>query len=137
MKYLRTVSTQRLLATIAALIAVIGGGTAIAVAAGGNGPVPKREPLAQAIHQALGARAVTGISARIQFTNNLIDSTDIQGPKDPILQGGSGRLWLSMVPGDHRLRLELQSDNGDAQVLVGNGSFTVYDPQSNTAYEGS
>jgi outer membrane lipoprotein-sorting protein len=137
MKYLRTVSTQRLLATIAALIVAIVAGTAIAVAAGGNGPVPKREPLAQAIHQALGAGPVTGISARIQFTNNLIDSTDIQGPTDPILQGGSGRLWLSMAPGDHRLRIELQSDNGDAQVVVGNGSFWVYDPQSNTAYEGS
>ncbi len=36
-----------------------------------------------------------------------------------------------------RLRLELQSDNGqDAQVVVSNGAFWVYDPASNTAYEG-
>jgi outer membrane lipoprotein-sorting protein len=137
MKYLRTVSTQRLIGILAGLVVAVGGGTAIAVAAAGNGPVPPREQLAQAIHQALGAGPVTGISARIDWTNNLIDSTDIQGPTDPILQGGSGRLWLSMAPGQHRLRIELQSDNGDAQVVVNNGSWWVYDPASNTAYEGT
>ncbi len=91
-----------------------------------------------AIHQALSAKSVTGISARITFTNNLISSTDFQGgPTDPLLQGASGRLWLSMAPGDHRLRIELQTDNGDGQVVVDNGRFWIYDPASNTAYEGT
>jgi outer membrane lipoprotein-sorting protein len=137
MKFLRTVSTQRLLAIIVGLIVAIGGGAAIAVAAAGNGPVPKREPLAEAIHQALSAPMVTGISARITFTNNLIDAGDFQGQTDPILQGAIGRLWMSDTPGDHRLRIELQSDNGDAQIVFNNGSFSVYDPSSNTAYEGT
>jgi outer membrane lipoprotein-sorting protein len=137
MKYLRTVSTRRLLGIIAGFIVAIGGGTAIAVAASSNGPVPRREPLAVAIHQALSARSVPGISARVSFTNNLISSTDIQGPSDPILQGGSGRLWLSLAPGQHRLRIELQSDRGDAQLVVNDGSWWVYDPGSNTAYEGT
>jgi hypothetical protein len=35
------------------------------------------------------------------------------------------------------LRLELQSDNGDAQIVVRNGAFSIYDPSSNTAYEGT
>jgi outer membrane lipoprotein-sorting protein len=90
-----------------------------------------------AIHQALGAPAVTGISARIEFTNSLIDSSDLQGPTDPLLQGASGRLWMRDTRGDHRLRIELQSDNGDAQLLFDNGSLMLYEPQSNTAYEGS
>jgi len=137
MKFLRTVSTRRLLAIIVGLIVAIGGGAAIAVAAAGNGPVPKREPLAEAIHQALSAPTVTGISARITFTNNLINAGDFQGQTDPILQGAIGRLWMSDTPGDHRLRIELQSDNGDAQVVFNNGSFSVYDPSSNTAYEGT
>ncbi len=133
MRFLRTVSTQRLLAMIAGVVVAIAAGTAIAVAAAGGGPVPRREGLATAIHQALAAPSVKGISARITFTNHLIDSSDLQG-SDPILQGASGRLWLST---DRRLlRLELQSDNGDAQVVVNNGSFWVYDPSSNTAYEG-
>jgi outer membrane lipoprotein-sorting protein len=133
MKYLRTVSTRRLLALLAGVIAVIGGGTAIAVAAGGSGPVPAPKPLASAVHDALGAPAVNGITARISFSNHLIDASSIQGV-DPILSGAKGRLWLSS---DHRLRLELQSSSGeDAQVVVSNGAFWVYDPASNTAYEG-
>ncbi|HEV3056400.1 MAG TPA: hypothetical protein VGX45_17190 [Solirubrobacteraceae bacterium] len=138
MKYLRTISTQRLLALLAGVVVAAGGGTAIAVAAAGSGPVPPRESLAVAIHQALGAKSVTGISARITFTNNLISSSDFQGgPSDPLLQGASGRLWLSMAPGDHRLRIELQTANGDGQVVVDNGRFWIYDPASNTAYEGT
>jgi outer membrane lipoprotein-sorting protein len=129
--FLRTTSTRRLLGLIAALIAVIGGGTAIAVAASGSGPVPPARPLAQAIHDALGAPAPAGITARISFTNNLIPASNIQG-SDPLLSGANGRLWLS----DRGLRLELQSANGDAQVVVTAGGFWVYDPSSNTVYEG-
>lgn len=132
MKYLRTVSTRRLLALIAGVVVVIGGGTAIALAAAGSGPVAPARPLATAVHNALAAPQVNGISARVTFTNHLIDSSSLQG-SDPILTGASGRLWLA----PNRLRLELQSDNGeDAQIVVSNGSFWVYDPASNTAYEG-
>lgn len=134
MNFLRTVSTQRLLAILAGVIIAVAGGTAIAFAATGGGAVPPREPLAQAVHQAATAPSVSGISARIKFTNNLISSSDIQG-SDPILNGATGRLWLS--PANHALRLELQGDNGDAQVVVDNGSFWAYDPTSNTVYKGS
>jgi outer membrane lipoprotein-sorting protein len=134
MKLLRTVSTQRLLAIIAGLVIAIAGGTAIAFAAAGNGPTPPREPLAEALQQAATAPAVTAISARISFTDNLIDSTALQG-SDPILSGASGRLWLSTTT--HQLRLELQGANGDAQVLVKNGAFSIYDPMSNTVYKGT
>ncbi|MGI8429417.1 MAG: LolA family protein [Solirubrobacteraceae bacterium] len=132
MKLLRTVSTRRLLAVVVGFVAVIAGGTAIALAASGTGPVPPRKPLAGAIHDALGAPAPAGITAQISFTNHLIDSSNLQG-SDPILTGATGRLWLSS---DHRLRIELQSDNGDAEVVVSNGSFSAYDPGSNTVYEG-
>ena len=133
MKFLRTVSTQRLLAIIAGLIIAIVGGTAIAVAASNGGPKPPAESLATALHQAAGAPAVDGITARIQFTNNLIDASDLQGT-DPILNGASGRLWIS---NNGQLRLELQGQNGDAQIVVNNGSFSIYDPMSNTVYKGT
>lgn len=134
MKFLRTVSSGRLLATILGLVVAIATGTAIAVAAAGPGPVPKAEPLAQALHGALSAPKVAGITANVSFTNGLISSTDFTGGRtDPILQGATGRLWLS----DHAARLELQSANGDAQVLVNQHSFWVSDPSSNTVYEGT
>jgi len=135
MKFLRTASTGRLLAMIVGVAVAIAGGTAIAVAAAGSGPVPKRESLATAVHGAATAPAVKGISADITFTNNLIGASDFQGgPTDPLLQGASGRLWLS---NDHRFRLELQSDNGDAQVVVNKRSFWISDPMQNVVYKGT
>lgn len=135
MRFLRTASTHRLLATLAGVVAAIAAGTAIAVAATGSGPVPRAKPLAQALHGALAAKPVAGISAHIQFTNNLISSSDFTGDaKDPILQGASGRLWLSKTG---NARLELQTSNGDSQVVVHNGSFWISDPTSKTVYEGT
>jgi outer membrane lipoprotein-sorting protein len=135
MKFVRTASTGRLLAVVAGVVLAIAAGTAIAVAAGSSGPVPKHESLAQAVRGALKAKPVQGISARVTFTNNLIGASSFQGgPTDPLLQGASGRLWLS---NDHRLRLELQTDNGDAQVLVSKGSFWISDPAQNVVYKGS
>jgi outer membrane lipoprotein-sorting protein len=133
-RFLRTASTRRLLATIAGLVVAIAAGTAIAVAAAGSGPVPPKTTLARAIHRALAAAPVQGISARISFTNHLINASDFQGPVDPILQGASGRLWIANTG---QIRLELQSDNGDAQVVVNNRSFWIYDPMSTTVYEGT
>ena len=134
MKFLRTASTRRLLSVILGAIAVVIAGTAIAVAASGSGPVPQRQPLANAVHQALSASAPQGVSANISFTNNLIDSSDFTGEaKDPILQGATGRLWLSK----DQARLELQSDDGDAQVLVTKNTFWISDPASHTLYEGT
>ncbi|HWF34270.1 MAG TPA: hypothetical protein VG295_02835 [Solirubrobacteraceae bacterium] len=134
MAFLRTVSTPRLLAVIAVTVAVAGGGTAIAVAATSGGPVPKDESLAQAVHGAISAPAVTGITARISFTNQLISSSNLGELASPLLTGSTGRLWLST---DHQmLRLELQGNNGDAQLVVNGKSFWVYDPSSNTVYKG-
>ncbi|HWF73377.1 MAG TPA: hypothetical protein VG186_08530 [Solirubrobacteraceae bacterium] len=134
MAFLRTVSTPRLLGIITAFVVVAGGGTAIAMAASAGGPVPKDESLAQAVHGALSAPAVTGITARVSFTNQLISSADLGQLASPLLANSTGRLWLST---DHQmLRLELQGSNGDAQLVVNGQSFWVYDPSSNTVYKG-
>ena len=42
-----------------------------------------------------------------------------------------------MSTATHQLRLELQGSNGDAQILVDNGAFSIYDPMSNTVYKGT
>jgi hypothetical protein len=123
---------SRLLATLAGIVVAIAGGTAIALAATGGGPVPKHEPLAKAISQALAAKPVQGITASINFTNNLIDTSEIQG-SDPLLTGGSGQLWAS---NDGQLRVELYGNNGDPEIVVSHGSWWVYDPTLQTIYEG-
>jgi outer membrane lipoprotein-sorting protein len=136
MKFLRTSPTTRLLAVIGGLVAAIAAGTAIAVAATGAGPVPKAKPLATAVHDALTAKQVAGVTADITFTNNLISSGDLPGETaDPLLQGTQhGRVWLT---NDGRLRIELQGDNGDANVVVNNNSFWISDPMQQTVYKGT
>lgn len=139
MKYLRQISTRRLLALCAATVAVGAGATAIAMAASGGGPTPPPEPLPVAVHDALTAPTVQGVSARIQFTNHLISGSDVQGA-DPILSGASGRLWATS---DGHLRLELQADSNsegatsDSQVLSDGHRAWVYDSGSNTVFEGT
>jgi outer membrane lipoprotein-sorting protein len=130
--FLRTISTLRLAALCASACALAAGGTAIALA-GGDGSKPPPKPLAAAVHDGLTAPEVQGITARVKFTNHLIDSSGIQGA-NPLLTGATGRLWLSPGRG---LRLELQSDNGDAQVVANKTGFWVYDGTSNTVYRGN
>jgi len=131
-KFLRTASTRRLLATLAGIVLVIAGGTAIALAARGSGPVPKPARLAVAVHNAMSAKPVQGISADITFTNNLIDTSEIQGA-DPLLTGGKGHVWAS----NGLLRIELYGDNGDPEIVVNHTSWWVYDPTLSTTYEGT
>jgi outer membrane lipoprotein-sorting protein len=135
MSYLRHISTRRLIALVVGCVVAVGGGAAaIALAAGGTGATPAPKPLAQAIHDALAAPQPAGVTARIDFTNHLVDVASLQGA-DPLLTGAKGRLWAS---GD-KLRLELQASDaaggtGDVQVLLDGDKLTVIDPGSNTVY---
>jgi hypothetical protein len=133
MSYLRRISTRRLLGLCAGVAAAGVATAALALAATGGGPTPPPKQLPVAIHDALAAPQVPGVTARIQFTNNLITSSSVQG-SDPLLTGGSGRLWASAG----KLRLELQSDSGrgDSEVLVDGRRFLVYSGDSGTAYRG-
>jgi outer membrane lipoprotein-sorting protein len=132
MSLLRTLPTGRLVALLVAAAAIVAGGTAIALGAVGGGPVPPAKPLAVAVHDAATGPEVAGITAKITFTNKLIDSASLEGG-GPLLKGATGRLWL----GDGgKLRLELQSDNGDAQLVSDGASAWVYDSGSHTVYRG-
>jgi outer membrane lipoprotein-sorting protein len=135
MRKLATLPTRRLWAIAVAVVLVAAGGVGIAQAAlGGGGAKPDPKPLDVAVHDALTAPQVKGITARIKFTNGLLPSgTAVRGPAaTPLLTGASGRLWLA---GDGRARVELQSDNGDAQIVVNGRDLTVYDAGSNTVYQ--
>jgi outer membrane lipoprotein-sorting protein len=137
MTALRRISTRRLLAVCAVTVVAVIGVAAVAMAMSGGGPKPAPKPLANAVQDALGAPSVPGISARIQFTNHLVDASSIEGT-DPLLAGASGRLWAS-PEGGGKLRLELQSQGGggDSQVLVSDHRFEIYDGSSETVFKGT
>ena len=132
MRYLRRLSTRKLIVLIVAVLAVASGGTAIAVAAGGGGPAPPPKPLDEAIHDALAANPPDGVTARVKFTNSLFPTGALEGQVgSALMSGASGRLWAT---NDGRGRLELQSNAGDVQIVWNSKTISVYDASSNTVY---
>jgi hypothetical protein len=130
-KLFRTLSTTRLIALAAVLVVVLAGSAVAVAASGGGGPTPPAKPLAQAIHDAVTGPELTGVTARISFTNNLFPSGALTGTTGTALMtGANGRLWLNQTGG----RIELQSDAGDVQIIWDAAKITVYDASSNTAY---
>jgi outer membrane lipoprotein-sorting protein len=132
MRRLRTTSTQRLLTVVAAVVALALTGAFAQAAISGSDPKPDPKPLDQAVHDAVTAPPVDGVSARVTFTNGLLPSGSLpNGAASPLAAGAEGRLWLA---DDGRARLELQSEAGDAQIIADGERLTVYDSASKTAY---
>lgn len=139
MNILRRLPLPRLL-LVCALVAVLGGSLAAIALALGSGAKPPPKPLAQAIHDALSADPVEGVSANVTLTDHLLEGASLtsaagqaggQLSSSPLLSGASGRLWIAK---DGRVRLELQAEKGDTQVLYDGHTLTVYDASSNTLY---
>lgn len=141
MNVLRRLSLPRLL-LLCGLVLVIGSSlTALALALSA-GPVPAPKPLPDAIHDALAnahSQPIEGVSAQIQLTNHLLEGANIisgggegsQLTSNPLMTGGSGRLWITK---DGDVRLELQSEEGDTEVLYNGHTITLYDGGENTVY---
>lgn len=133
MRRLTTLPARRLWALFAAIgVLALGAGIAQAALSSG-GATPPAKPLDRAVRDALTARPVQGISARIEFANHLLPSGSVGGRSagSPLLSGATGRLWLT---NDGRFRVELQSDSGDAQITSNGKQATLYDASSNTVY---
>ena len=118
MNPLRHLPTRRLLSILAAVVVLGGSVTAVAVAAlTGSGPIPAAKTLAAAIHDAITGEKIAGVTAEIQFTNHLVDTSSFPGA-GPLLSGATGRLWAD---DSGHLRLELQASSGDTEITVGTG----------------
>src|ERR687898_1492685 len=132
MRRLRTTSSGRLVAIVAALVALALTGALAQAAISGSDPKPDPKPLDRAVHDAMTAPPVDGVSARVTFTDGLLPSGSLpQGAASPLAAGAEGRVWLA---GDGRARLELQSEAGDAQIVADGERLTVYDSSTETAY---
>jgi outer membrane lipoprotein-sorting protein len=136
---LRRLPLSRLL-LLCGLVVALGAVATAAALALGSGPTPPPKPLAQAVHDALVATPVQGVSARIQLTDHLLEGADLasgsseaseQLGSNPLLSGASGRLWVSS---DGRVRLELQAEKGDTEILYDGHTVSLYDAATNTLY---
>ena len=122
---------RRLVAVLAAALVAVGAGVAgAALGASDSATAPPKRPLAQAVLAALQAPPVEGVTARIRFTNNLLPAGSLpKGTTLPFGASADGRLWLR---GDGRLRLDIHSDAGDAEVTYDGTRLRIYDAGSNT-----
>jgi outer membrane lipoprotein-sorting protein len=135
---LRRIPLSRLLLLCTAVVAAGVSASALALAVG-SGPVPPAKPLAQAVHDALAGPPVEGVSASITLRNHLLEGANLAseggeaGPlaSSPLLSGASGRLWIAK---DGRVRLELQAEKGDTQILYDGHTLQLYDAGTNTLY---
>ena len=124
-----SIPRRRLVAVLAAL-AVVALGAGVALGASDSAPKPPHRPLAQALLSALQSKPVDGVSARIRFTNNLLPAGSLpKGTTLPFGASAEGRIWLRR---DGRLRLDVHSDAGDAEVTYDGARLRVYDAGSNT-----
>jgi outer membrane lipoprotein-sorting protein len=140
---LRRLPLSRLLLLCGLALGIGVSATALAFALG-TGPTPPPRPLAQAVHDALSGgsgEAVQGVSANITLTNHLLEGANLASDaggsgsggisSNPLLTGGSGRLWVAKN-GD--MRLELQQEQGDTELVWDGTSLSVYDAASNTVF---
>jgi outer membrane lipoprotein-sorting protein len=137
---LRRLPLPRLLLLCGLALAIGVCATALASALG-SGPTPPPTSLAEAIHDALGGTGgerVQGLSASITLTDHLLEGASLTSggqagelSTSPLLTGASGRLWIAR---DGRVRLELQSESGDTQILYDGHTLQLYDAATNTLY---
>jgi outer membrane lipoprotein-sorting protein len=136
MNILRRLPLSRLLLLCALVVGIGASATAIALALG-SGEKPPPKPLAQAVHDAVAAPPVEGLSATVTYTNHLLEGANLaaehgSGPtSSPLVAGASGRLWIAK---DGRARLELKSEKGDTNIVWDGTTVTAYDAAENIVY---
>jgi outer membrane lipoprotein-sorting protein len=139
MNIFRRLPLNRLLLASVLAVALAVSGAALASALS-SAPTPPAKPLAQAVHDALNAPAVEGVSARVTLTDHLLEGASIasgsggaadQIAANPLITGASGRMWIAK---DGRLRLELQSEKGDSELIYDGHTVRFYDAPENTVY---
>ena len=131
--FLRRSSSKTLIAVTGALVALVVGGAVVAAGSAGDAGAPPAKPLAQAIADSFAGPQIEGISARIKFTNKLLPSTGFGG-QDPLMAGGSGRLWASNS-GDVRIELQSETSGGEVQIVASGNTLWLYHAASNTVYK--
>jgi outer membrane lipoprotein-sorting protein len=142
MNILRRLPLYRLLLLCGLVVAVGVSATALASALS-SGPTPHAKPLAQVVHDTFSATPVEGVSANIQLTNHLLEGASLASgggggsgaggelASSPLISGASGRLWVAK---DGRVRLELQAEKGDTEIIYDGHTVQLYDAASNTLY---
>jgi len=102
--------------------------TAFALARG-NGNTPPKRSLAVALHNALTAPAVAGVSAQFTVSQHLLPGSSSFLSSSP-LAGATGTVWA----GQGRVRVEVHSQLGTDQLSYDGSTVTLYDVKHHAGY---
>jgi len=133
LSFVRSTSSKSLLALGASIGLIAALGAVAATGADGGDDRPPAKPLAEAIASSLDGQEIDGISARVTFTNEMLESAGIVEGVDPLMGGGSGRLWASN-DGDVRIELQSEAGGGDVQLVARGDQLWLYHAAANTVY---
>ena len=103
--------------------------TAYAVTRSGA-PKPPKRPLASAVHNALTAKPVSGVTAQFTVDQHLLTGTSTTLSTNPLLAGATGKVW---VGGGH-VRLVITSQLGTTAIAYDGSRVMLYDKKKHVAY---
>jgi hypothetical protein len=125
-----TTSSRRSLGWIGLAVVMLAALTVTALAMSRNThKTPPKRPLAVALHNALSARPVAGVSARFMLSEHLLPGSSTAFSNSP-LAGASGSVWAS----GGRVRLLIHSQLGTEQLTYDGGTLSVFDPKQHSVY---
>jgi outer membrane lipoprotein-sorting protein len=96
----------------------------------GDGPKPPKRSLASAVHHALTAKPVTGLSAEFRVDQHLLSGTSTSLSSNPLLAGATGRVWI----GGGHARLVLSSQLGTTSIAFDGHRVTLYNRKQHVAF---
>lgn len=103
--------------------------TAYAVTRSGA-PTPPKRSLASAVHHALSAKPVTGVTAQFMVDQHLLTGTSQTFSTNPLLAGATGKVWF----GGGHVRLLVKSQLGETAIAYDGSRVMLYDRKHHTAY---
>lgn len=103
--------------------------TAYAVTRSGA-PKPPKSSLAGAVHRALTATPVTGVTAQFTVDQHLLTGTSTTFSSNPLLAGATGKVWY----GGGHVRLVVKSQMGTTAIAYDGSRVMLYDKKHHTAY---
>jgi hypothetical protein len=137
--WVRQASTARLVAVGVAVAVVFVAANVLAGLDTGGARPPQPATLSELTLRELGNTGAEGITANFHYANSLVPTTSLipqasaGGSSLPLVTGADGRLWYA----HGRLRMELQTSQGDTQLEVHGTHALMYDASDGTAFAAS
>jgi len=103
--------------------------TAYAVTRSGA-PKPPQRSLASAVHGALTAKPVTGVTAQFTVDQHLLTGNSQTFSSNPLAAGATGKIWY----GGGHVRLVVKSQLGTTAIAYDGSRVTLYDKKHHVAY---